>query len=505
MKKVVLLILDGIGVNKNYDGNAFLKANKPNIDFLLKNYPKTYLGASETYVGLPKGQIGGSEVGHQTIGAGRIIDSDLLRINKDIKSKKFFKNKILLSKLKHVNKNSSVHLVGLLSDGGVHSHISHLFAFLDILKSKNFKNIYIHIFSDGRDVNSKSVLKYISLLKIYLHKVNLIDNTSIASISGRFFAMDRDNRWKRIKQVYDCLVLGNNFSQENVSSFVKNCYKKNITDEFIVPTLFDKNGIIKENDCVIFYNFRSDRAREFSKILTDNSFKEFKTKNFNLNFISLTTYDDSLKKVFPMYTPKFSEISLGEIISKNNLKQLRLAETEKYAHVTYFFNQGFEKPFKNEDRILVPSPKVSTYDLKPEMSVDKITNNLLKNLNKDYSLFVVNFANGDMVGHTGNILSTIKGIEKIDSCIGKIFSKINLEDTTLIITSDHGNCDEMVNENRTINTSHSLHKVFFILVSSKKYSLLKTKSLGLANIAPTILDLLDIKKPKYMFNSLIKK
>lgn len=505
MNKVVLLILDGLGKNKDYEGNAFLKANTPTLDLLLKKYPKTYLGASEEFVGLPKNQIGGSEVGHQTIGAGRVIDSDLLRINKDIKSKSFLKNKVLNSNLKKLKKNNSVHLIGLLSDGGVHSHINHLYALLEILKKNNIENIYLHLFSDGRDVSSRSVLKYISDLKYHLTKLKIIQNTHIASLSGRFYGMDRDSRWKRQKKVYDCIVNGNNLSEKSVSAFIKNSYKKGVLDEFLEPTLFEKEGVIKKNDTVIYFNFRSDRARELTTILTDPKFDKFKTKKLNLNFITLTEYDNNFKNVKVIYPVKKIKPGLGQIISSKNLKQLRLAETEKYAHVTYFFNQGQEFPNKKEERILVPSPKVTTYDLKPEMSVVSIKNNLIKNLNKDYSLYVVNFANSDMVGHTGNISATIKGIEKMDSCIKEIIDKINFKDTSLIITSDHGNSDLMINKDGTINTAHSLNKVFFILVSNKKYNLVNSKKNSLANIAPTILDLLKIRKPKYMEYSLIKK
>ncbi len=502
-EKVLLLILDGVGVNEDYSGNAISIAKTKTLDSLIKKYPYTELGASENFVGLDKNQLGGSEVGHLTIGAGKHINSDLVRINKSIKDKSFYKNKMLLQALSKVKKNNSLHLIGLLSDGGIHSHIKHLFGILDVVKIKKIKKVYIHVFSDGRDVPPKSIIKYLTQLKEYIFYKNLQETVDIASISGRYYGMDRDNKWDRLEKVYDLLVKGKGNIEDSKGVFIKKSYKKRITDEYLEPTLFIKEGTIKNNDTVIYYNFRSDRARTFTRIFTDPKFKFFKTKKININFYTLTQYDSLLKKTKVIFNPLKTIDGLGQIISKKGYKQLRAAESEKYAHVTYFFNQGQEFPNKNEDRILVPSPKIKTYDEKPEMSVIELTKKIIPKLKKDYKLTVVNFANGDMVGHTGNISATIKGIEAMDKCISDILKNID-KNTTVIITADHGNCDQMIFPDKTISTSHSLNKVPFILVS-KKYNLKNIKNPSLANIAPTILDILDIKKPKEMFPSLLKK
>jgi len=503
-EKVLLLILDGVGVNKVYSGNAPSIANTKNLDALIKSCPYTELGASEDYVGLDKGQLGGSEVGHLTIGAGKVVLTDLTRINKAIKDKSFYKNKTLLNAFSKVKKENALHLIGLLSDGGIHSHINHLFSLLDLVKKNKLNKVFIHVFGDGRDVSQKSLLTYISKLKEYLEKLKLNDVVEIASISGRFYGMDRDNKWDRLEKVYSLLVEGKGNIEDSKAVFIKKSYKKGITDEYLTPTLFRKDGLIKNKDTVIYFNFRSDRARAFTRLFIDSSFKDFKTKKLNVNFYTLTQYDSKFKKANVIFTPLKPNIGIGQIISKLGYKQLRAAETEKYAHVTYFFNQGQEKPNKGEDRILVPSPKVKTYDLMPEMSLLPLMKKLLPSLKKDYKLMVINFANGDMVGHTGNISSAVKALEVMDKAVGQILKTIDNK-TTLIITADHGNCDEMVFEDKSISTSHSLNKVPFILVS-KNYDLnYKIKNPSIANIAPTILDILDIKKSKDMFESLLKK
>jgi 2,3-bisphosphoglycerate-independent phosphoglycerate mutase len=508
-KKVLLIILDGFGINKNYKGNAITKANMPFYSSLLKKYPNTKLGASEEFVGLPHNQIGTSEVGHSTIGAGRVLVSEISHINNMIKSGDFKNNKILINNFKKIKDKNTLHLVGLVSDGGVHSHIDHLFYLLDIIKEyKNIKKVYIHVFSDGRDTKPQSAIKYIRQLQTKLNEIKIAE---IASISGRYYAMDRDNNWDRLKKVYNILVYNKGNYSESITNYVINSYNKGITDEFFEPTYFIKNCNIKQKDTVLFFNFRSDRAREFTKAFCTKYFSKFKTEKLNINFITFTQYDSKIKNVKVLFPPEKKLPGLGQIISKLGYKQLRIAESEKYAHVTYFFNIGQEKPNKNENRILISSPSVATYDLKPEMSAKIITKELISTFNKNYILTVLNFANPDMVGHTGNIKATISALETIDKCLSIIFSKIDLNITNVIITADHGNCDEMIFEDNTTSTSHSLNKVPFILINNNYNNnnniieLKKDANLSIANIAPTILDLLELDIPSYMCESLIKK
>lgn len=500
-KKVILLVLDGVGINKAYSGNAVTLANMPTFDLLKKSNPYTKLGASEKFVGLPEGQMGSSEVGHSTFGAGRIMDSEIVRINKEIKSGNFAKNKVLTKELKKIKGAQRLHLVGLLSDGGIHSHKDHFYALLDIIKKyNNISQIYLHLFTDGRDTDPKSGQYFLDELLKHKNK-----KMSVASISGRYYGMDRDNHWDRLKKVYDLLVYGKgSISKDDPIDFIENSYNSGITDEFLEPTLFDTSGIIKDKDTILFFNFRSDRARQFTKMFVDKRFDVFNTKKINVNFVTLTEYDSKIKNLKVMYPPEKQQPGLGQIISKLGYKQLRLAETEKFAHVTYFFNLGQEKPNKKEDRILVPSPGVLTYDKKPEMSVKIITQKLIENINKDYKFILVNFANGDMVGHTGNIKAAIKALETIDQCLSLILKKIDLDNTILIITADHGNCDVMLNKDGSVNTAHSLNKVPFIIISKEKYNLKLDKEYSIANIAPTILKILDLKVPNYMEDDLLE-
>ncbi|MDD4221499.1 MAG: 2,3-bisphosphoglycerate-independent phosphoglycerate mutase, partial [Candidatus ainarchaeum sp.] len=503
-KNLLLVVLDGIGLYKDYEGNAAFRADTKTLDTLINKYPFVEIDASGEAVGLPKGQLGGSEIGHQTIGAGKIIESDLLRINKAIKDKSFYKNKVLLSTIKKA-KNNNIHLVGLLSDGGVHSHIDHLFAILDVISKNKTNDVFLHLFTDGRDVPPKSAQLYISRLSEYLEKLKITNRVYIASISGRYYAMDRDNRWDRQKIVYDLLVSGKGNKFYSTSDFIKNSYKKQVTDEFLWPTLLEERGLIKKNDSVIFFNFRSDRAKQLTNMFTDNSFNYFKTKKLDLNFTTFTQYDSSFKSVDVMFKPIKYKDGLGQIFSKQKFKQLRIAETEKYAHVTYFFNQGQEKPNNLEHRILIDSKKIKTYDLDPTMSAKKITNKLLPLLNKDYKFTLLNFANGDMVGHTGDLEASIEAVSFVDKQVERILKKVDLEKTIVLITADHGNCEEMFYENKTICTSHTLNPVPLILVSNTDYKLKNIKNGSLANIAPTILDLLDLKIPSYMEKSLLIK
>jgi 2,3-bisphosphoglycerate-independent phosphoglycerate mutase len=498
--KLLLIILDGVGIAKSGPGNAMSLANMQTFNALKANYPNMQLGASEEYVGLPKKQMGSSEVGHFTIGAGRIIDSEIVKIDKAIATGEFYRNPILNTELQKIKGFQALHVVGLLSDGGVHSSIAHLFALLEVInKHPNLSQIYLHMFTDGRDTDPKSSKIFVEELQKRMASNRKIN---IASICGRYYGMDRDNRWDRQKKLYNLIVNGIGERSTDPLSYIEYCHSKEITDEFLPPVLFNENGLIKNNDTVVFFNFRSDRAREFTNMLMDKSFDKFQTKKLSLNFLSFTEYDSKFKNVKVLFPPEKQKAGLGKIISELGYRQLRIAETEKYAHVTYFFNLGEEHPYKKEDRILVPSPSVATYDLKPEMSAKIITQKLLETLNKDYKLTVVNFANGDMVGHTGSIDATIKALETVDSCLEQIIKRVNLENTTIIITADHGNCEEMLTKEHKV-TCHSLNKVPFILISNKEHKLREDTNCSIANITPTILKLLEEKVPEHMSEDLL--
>ena len=493
MKKVLLMILDGVGIRNETKGNALNKANTPNLDYLFEHYPNSKLEASGTSVGLPAGQMGNSEVGHMNIGAGRIVLEPLTMIDKKIEDKSFFKNKEILDVLNHVKKNNSkLHLFGLLSDGGVHSHINHLLALLDMCKENDVRHVYIHICTDGRDVDPKSSYKYITMLQ---DKINELGIGEIASIGGRYYGMDRDNNYDRLYKAYNVIVNGHGeyYNKDNIKVYLDYNYNQGITDEFLPPTLFSLNSNVEENDGFITFNFRKDRIREMLTALTNPNFNDMEVKHFNnLKVLSMMPVVDSVKAPYAFEDPKLDNI-LGSVIAENNLSQLRIAETEKYAHVTFFFDGGKEIDYKNEDKILIPSPKVATYDLKPEMSAYKVTDKLLENIDK-YDFIVLNFANGDMVGHTGNFDATVKAVEVLDECIGKIYEKCKEMEMTLVLTADHGNCDYMLDENNNIITSHSKSLVPFI-VTDTKY---KLKDGKLGDIAPTILNIMDINVPSDM-------
>ncbi len=499
-KPVMLMILDGFGLSSNVDGNAVLAANKPNYDRIIEKYPHTELSASGLNVGLPEGQMGNSEVGHLNIGAGRIIYQELTRITKEIKEGNFFKNPVFISAIdKAIEANTSIHLLGLLSDGGVHSHIDHLKALIKLAKDKGAKNVYVHAFLDGRDVQPGSALGYISELEEYMSEIGL---GKIATVSGRYYAMDRDKRWERVELAYNAMVLSK--GEENTSAIdaVNSAYHDNKTDEFVLPTVIMENGkpvaAIKNNDSVIFFNFRPDRAREITRALNDKVFDGFERETLTLNYVSFTQYDISLENVDVAYTPESYTNTLGEYVSKMGKKQLRIAETEKYAHVTFFFNGGLEAPNTNEDRALIASPKVATYDLKPEMSAYEVTEELLKRLETDeYDMIILNYANPDMVGHTGVFEAAIKAIETVDECLGKIVSSVLDKDGTVFITADHGNSEQMLDYS-TGNpmTAHTSNLVPFTYVSNHGKGL---KDSGiLADIAPTMLDAMGLDVPEEM-------
>nr|ARW68652.1 phosphoglycerate mutase [Palisada sp.] len=494
---IVLTILDGWGYSEKIKGNAIKLANTPTIDKLWNEFPKSLLIASGEDVGLPNNQMGNSEVGHTTIGAGRIINQDLVRIQKSIDNKDFFSNKTIHNICNKVtNRKSCLHVIGLCSDGGVHSHINHLKAIIQIVKEYNHDTC-LHLITDGRDTKAQIALKFLDEIQenIKEHK-----NINICTISGRYYSMDRDCRWSRTEQTYKVLTENNKTESEtNYTKIIEKYYKNDISDEFIPPTRI-YSGNISDNDGIIFFNFRPDRIRQLVQCLAKSNFKGFLTKEIkNLTFAIFTNYDPKLKlpTVFP--TQNYNNF-LGEIISKHNFKQLRLSETEKYAHVTYFFNGGVEEPFPGEDRELIPSPKVDTYDKKPEMSAHQITDSLINAIDKNlYKLIIVNYANPDMVGHTGNLEATIQAIETIDQSIQKLVNKVEENKCSLIITSDHGNADYMIDKNNQACKSHSTNPVPFILVSNKNNpNYLLRKEGSLADIAPTILDLLKIKVPEEM-------
>jgi len=498
MKKVILCIMDGIGIREEDHGNAVRVANTKNLDMLLKKYPASLLEASGNMVGLPKGQMGNSEVGHTNIGAGRVVYQPLELITNMIETKEIYNNKNINEVINHVKENNSnLHLFGLLSDGGIHSHINHLFGILDMCKEKDIKNVYIHVFTDGRDTLPNSGIDFIRQLQ---DKLNEIGFGKIASVSGRYYSMDRDNNWDRIRKSYDVIANGLGKTYENLIEYMEESYKKDITDEFIKPMLIDKSGILKNNDGLLVFNFRPDRLRELFKVISNKDFNEFPHKTLkNIKLVTMMPVSDEVICKFAYEHQKLDN-TLGEYLSNQGLKQLRIAETEKYAHVTYFFDGGIEKDLKNCDRVLIPSPKVATYDLKPEMSAYEITNKLF-NIIDNYDFIVLNFANGDMVGHTGVFDATVKAVEVVDECVGMIYSKALEQDFTLLITADHGNSDYMLDENNNIITSHSTSLVPLIITDTN-YTLKNGK---LADIAPTILDIMGIEIPKEMTgDSLIK-
>jgi len=492
------MILDGWGISKNPNVSAIDKAKTPFIDSLYSKYPSAELSTFGQSVGLPDGQMGNSEVGHINLGAGRVVYQDLARINLDIKENKFKDKAVLKNTLQSVKQtNATLHLIGLVSDGGVHSHINHLEEILSVSKEMNIKNVFVHAFTDGRDVDPKSGIKLIKRLNKKISECG----ASLSSLIGRYYAMDRDNRWERTKKSYDLLVNGSGKKSINIINSIKESYETGITDEFIKPIiLVDENnkpkGLIKENDYVIFFNFRTDRGRQLTKVLTQEDIQEFELKKMNLNFVTLTNYDQSFKNIKVIYEKDNLVDTLGEVLAKNKKKQIRIAETEKYPHVTFFFNGGREKPFENEMRILCPSPKVATYDLKPEMSANEITESIIKEIDDESADFIcLNFANPDMVGHTGNINAAIKACETVDNCASKIIELALKKKYSTLVIADHGNCDVMINPDGSPNTAHTTNMVPIILVDNE----IKKISNGvLGDIAPTILELMKIKKPNLM-------
>jgi 2,3-bisphosphoglycerate-independent phosphoglycerate mutase len=497
----MLMILDGFGSNPSVYGNAIAQARTPNLDRLFSNHPHTTIRACGMAVGLPEGQMGNSEVGHLNIGAGRIVYQELTRIDKDIADGGFFENTALVSVMDHVVvQDSSLHLMGLLSDGGVHSHIDHLLALLSMAKAKGLTKVFVHAFLDGRDVPPRSAAIFFEQLEAHMDRLGI---GGIATISGRYYAMDRDNRWERVQKAYDSQTLGVGEIADNALQALEMAYLRGENDEFVLPTvLSDSNGpvaSIKDHDGVIFFNFRPDRSRELCRCYVDPKFSGFQRQSIadDLHFVCLTQYDLTMPNVEVAYPPHSLSNTLGEYLSQLGFRQLRIAETEKYAHVTFFFNGGIEFPNPGEDRVLVPSPKVATYDLKPEMSAYEVTDEVLKRIyERKYDFIVLNYANPDMVGHTGIIPAAVKAIETLDVCVERVANAIKDTGGQLIITADHGNADQMLNEDGSVMTAHSLNPVPFLVIGKENYTL--SDGGILADVAPTLLDLTGVAQPPEM-------
>lgn len=495
IKPILLMILDGFGLSNIENGNAIKVANTKAIDNLFQLYPNTRLKASGLSVGLPDGQMGNSEVGHLNIGSGRVVYQSLTKINKSIIEGDFFNNTQFISAIDHCKEHKTkLHLCGLLSDGGVHSSMEHLYALIKLAKGQGLDEVYIHAFLDGRDTPVNVGVEYISKLE---EKISQIGIGKIATISGRYYAMDRDNRWDRVKLAYDAMVYGIGSRKIDPKEVARESYLNAITDEFVVPTVITQNmvpiAVIEDNDAVIHFNFRPDRARQLSRALTDKEFVEFERKTIKPYYVCMTEYDKSLKDVNVAFMPELFQNTLGEYLSKNHYRQLRIAETEKYAHVTFFFNGGTESISVGEERVLVDSPKVTTYDLKPEMSAYEVTNRLIQEIDRNvHDVIILNYANCDMVGHTGDFDAVVKAIETIDKCVGVVVEKIKEKNGVILLTADHGNAENMIGEERT---THTLNDVPLIVIGAGE---IKLKTGKLCDIAPTILEIMDIEKPEQM-------
>ena len=498
-KPVVLAILDGYGLSNSTEGNAVYSAKKPNLDRLTAEYPTAVIHASGLDVGLPDGQMGNSEVGHTNIGAGRIVYQELTRITKSIEDGDFFANEEFLNACENCKKNnSSLHIMGLMSNGGVHSHIEHIFAVVELAKKQNLEKVYVHCFLDGRDVSPTSGADFVKEL---YEKLNEIGVGKIATVSGRYYAMDRDNRWERVSKAYDALVRGIGEETECPYEAIKKSYENDVTDEFVLPTVVVSNGnpvgTISENDSIIFCNFRPDRAREITRTLVDPAFDGFERKYFNTYYVTMTQYDAKMPNVHVAFKPQTLVNTIGEYVSSKGMKQLRIAETEKYAHVTFFFNGGVEKVYEGEDRILVSSPKVATYDLKPEMSAYEVTDKLMEALDSNkYDLVILNYANCDMVGHTGIMDAAVKAVEAVDTCIGKIADKVISMGGAIFITADHGNAEQMTDpDDGSVFTAHSTNVVPLIVAGVGDVKLNEGR---LADLAPTMIDVMGLEIPDEM-------
>ena len=497
-KPCLLIIMDGVGCNPAKENNAVVEANTPNLDRYFSDYPFTKLNASGRPVGLPDGQMGNSEVGHMTIGCGNILHQDLVRIDDDIESGSFFKNPVFLDAIASASRlNRPLHLIGLVSDGGVHSHIQHLIALIKLCKENNVAPA-VHMICDGRDTAPQSALHFVEMLEPHLKKAN----GHIASISGRYYAMDRDKRWDRIKLAWRCITAGEGEQATSAKEAIEQAYNKNITDEFILPTYIKDAALIQSYDQVIFFNFRNDRARQLTYTLAGKEFIPFDRDDFKAISLSCLTEYDPLLPLPVAFPPEYAEVTLAEVISKNNIRQLHCAETEKYAHVTFFFNGGRETPYPGEERQMIPSPTVATYDLAPEMSAKHVTNEVIEAIKSErYGFIVVNYANGDMVGHTAIREAILKAVEVLDEEVNRLISFALENEFCVLLTADHGNCDEMIDPKTGLpQTQHTTYPVPCAVIGSingnEKITL--ENNGGLSNIAPTILKIMGLKQPEKM-------
>jgi 2,3-bisphosphoglycerate-independent phosphoglycerate mutase len=503
-KKVMLIIMDGWGLGRVKRSDAIQHSNVPFVTSLYSKYPNTTLITCGEAVGLPEGQMGNSEVGHLNLGAGRIVYQELQRINVAIRDGSFAKNPTLLESIASAKKNNKpLHLIGLVSDGGVHSHINHIKAIIDVCHQQQLKEVFIHAFTDGRDTDPKSGLGFITDLQKHLNnKVG-----KIASVSGRYFAMDRDKRWERIKLAYDALVNGGGEKATDAIAAIQQSYKNNVTDEFIKPTVIIDEaqkplGTIKNGDVALCFNFRTDRCREITQVLTQSDMQEFVMHKLNLHYTTMTEYDQTFKNVQVIFETDNLANTMGDIIAQNGLKQIRIAETEKYPHVTFFFSGGREIPFEGEQRIMIPSPKVATYDLKPEMSAYEVTDAIVPEIEKETAAFIcLNFANADMVGHTGVWEAAIKAVETVDKCVERVVTSALEHGYAIFLTADHGNADYMINEDGTPNTAHTLNPVPFFIIDNEFKGKLKSGKLG--DLAPTMLTLMQLPIPKEMTGTIL--
>ena len=497
MKPLVLCILDGFGHNPDNYGNAIVAAKKPNLDRLFASCPNTLIGASGMDVGLPDGQMGNSEVGHTNIGAGRIVYQELTRITKSIADGDFFENEALVTAMKNAaQEGHALHLMGLLSDGGVHSHNTHLYGLLEMAKRSGVKEVYVHCFMDGRDVPPTSGKEYIEQLEAKMAEIGV---GKIASVMGRYYAMDRDNRWDRVEKAYAAMVYGEGVKADSAVKVMEDSYAADVTDEFVVPAVITGGGRIKAGDSVVFFNFRPDRAREITRTLVDPEFNGFERRNglFPLTYVCFTQYDATMPGVLVAFHPQSLVNTFGEYISKLGKTQLRIAETEKYAHVTFFFNGGKEEPYAGEDRALIHSPKVATYDLKPEMSAYEVCDEMIRRIESGkYDVIILNFANCDMVGHTGVFDAAVKAVEAVDTCVGRIAEALEKCGGAMLLTADHGNADKMYEPDGSPFTAHTTNLVPFLVFGVPGAKL--REGGRLADIAPTMLKVMGLEQPAEM-------
>ena len=496
-KPVALIIMDGYGINPATEGNAIYEANTPYLDSYFEKYPNSQLLASGLSVGLPDGQMGNSEVGHTNIGAGRVVYQMLVKITKDIEDGVFFENKALKDAMQKAKDNGkALHLMGLLSDGGVHSHIKHLVGLLKMANKMGLEKVYVHSFHDGRDVPPTSGVDFMAEL---VDEMKKIGTGKLATLSGRYYAMDRDNAWDRVEKAYNAMVMGEGVMENDPVDAIKNSYANEVTDEFILPTVIDKDGMIEDGDSVIMFNFRPDRARQITRTFVDPMFDGFTRKKgfMNLNFVCMAQYDAQMPNVTVAYPPEQLTMTFGEYVSKLGMTQLRIAETQKYAHVTFFFNGGEERQFEGEDRILIKSPDVATFDMKPEMSAPEVCEAVCKAIDEDkYDVIILNYANCDMVGHTGIMDAAVEAVEAVDTCVGKMVDKILEKGGKAIITADHGNADCLIDpETKDVFTAHTTNPVPMIVIGEGDIKLRDGK---LCDLCPTMLDMMGVKKPLEM-------